>query len=104
MDRYPNLVAFVKENIVPSELADIDSVSDVYVTLIMKAIEDSNECTGLDALIHNISPYPPYIDSGCSEIMNYCTTELTGSDLVKELREALKADEIECQIPDGTGF
>lgn len=101
--KYPNLAKFVKHAIVPNELQYIDSVINIYVYRILEELKNE-ECSGLDVLIHNCSPYAGYIDSGSSTIMNFATTELTGSEVVKSLRKALKKDKIECEIEDGNGF
>jgi hypothetical protein len=98
----PNLRKFVKENIVPDELRNMKKVIDVYVRRILDELQ--KEYTGLDSLIHSISPYPTYIDSGSSVIMNNATTELTGSDIVKKLKIALEKDNIKFDLEIGDGF
>jgi hypothetical protein len=88
---YPNLYNFVQENILPDKLSNIDKVVKLYVDLILENLKHYDD---LNQLIYGISPFPGWIDSGSSNVLNAATEQLEATDLVKDLKSALNKDGI----------
>lgn len=102
--KYPYLYDFVNDNIVPSELMNIEQVINIYIDRIITCLKEECDYGGLDCILYLISPYPSYLDFGISFIKNAMTSELNGSDIVKDFKNALKNDNIKFNNIDGSGF
>lgn len=101
---YPNTWKFVKDNIVPARLDNNETVINIFVGDLLEAIKKKDDYLNLDDLIHHISSYPAYVDSGASSIMNFASSTIEEYNLGEKLMDALVADGIKCSIPLEHGF
>lgn len=93
---HPNLRKFVKKNILPEELSKMSKVVTLYCNLLLKEIQ-RGEDQDLNNIIYGVSPFPGWIDSGASNVLNGATSQLEEFNLVEDLKLALEKDGIRIQ-------
>lgn len=90
---YPNLYKFVKQNVLPDELARIKKVVKLYANLILENLRNV-ENPDINSVIYSISPFPGWLDPGASNVWNGATEQLEHWDLAADLKSALEKDGI----------
>jgi hypothetical protein len=107
--RYPLIRMFVKDVILPDELASIEDVITLYTQKLIDIVKEQNadsegKGVNLNLVIYSTGPFPGHVDSGASGLLCEGSSELQRSKLDRQLKKILQEEGFLFDYRLGAGF